>query len=138
MNAMRQLMLFSFLFCCLTFAAESPARKPLRKSNPLKGVASYYHQKFVGRKTTSGEIFYNNKLTAAHKVLPLGTLVRVTNIANDSVVIVKINDRLPQNSKRTIDLSRKAAEQLNFIRKGLTQVAIEIISCPGNDQIVKN
>jgi len=91
------------------------------------GVASYYHNKFNGRKTSNGEIFQNTGLTAAHKTLPLGTWVRVTNLKNDSVVVVKINDRLPQYSKRSIDLTIKAATQLNFIRAGLTKVKIEVI-----------
>ena len=91
------------------------------------GIASFYAKKFNGRKTSSGERFYNDSLTAAHKTLPLGTYVRVTNLKNDSVVIVKVNDRLPKKSRRTIDLSQKAARQLNFIRAGLTKVTIEIL-----------
>ena len=90
-----------------------------------EGTASYYANKFEGRKTSSGEIFSQKKLTAAHKNLPFGTLLRVTNLSNDSVVIVKVNDRLPQSSTRMIDLSYAAAEQLNFIRKGLTKVKLE-------------
>lgn len=90
-----------------------------------EGTASYYANKFEGRKTSSGEIFNQKKLTAAHKNLPFGTLLRVTNLSNDSVVIVKVNDRLPQSSTRMIDLSYAAAEQLNFIRKGLTKVKLE-------------
>src|ERR1700740_1864814 len=91
------------------------------------GVASYYHNKFNGRKTSNGEIFQNTGFTAAHKTLPLGTWVRVTNLKNDSVVVVKVNDRLPKTSKRSIDLTVAAAEQLNFIRAGLTKVKIEVI-----------
>lgn len=91
------------------------------------GTASYYHNKFNGRKTSSGERFSNDSLTAAHKTLPLGTFVMVTNLKNDSVVVVKINDRLPYKSKRSIDLSVKAAKQLNFIRAGLTKVRIEVL-----------
>ena len=91
------------------------------------GVASYYHNKFNGRKTANGEIFQNIGLTAAHKTLPLGTWVRVTNLKNDSVVVVKVNDRLPKYSKRTIDLTVTAAKQLNFVRAGLTKVKIEVI-----------
>lgn len=91
------------------------------------GVASYYHNKFNGRKTASGEIFSNTKMTAAHKTLPLGTWVKVTNLKNDSVVVVKVNDRLPKTSKRSIDLAVAAAEKLNFIRAGLTKVRIEIV-----------
>lgn len=91
---------------------------------PTVGIASYYAKKFNGRKTSSGEKFNNDSLTAAHKNIKFGTYVKVKNIKNDSTVIVKINDRLPQKSKRTIDLSYKAAKQLNFIKSGLTKVEI--------------
>jgi rare lipoprotein A len=91
------------------------------------GVASYYANKFEGRKTSSGELFRQDSLTAAHKTLPFGTLVKVTNLSNDSTVVVKINDRLPKSSSRSIDLSLRAAKQLNFVRKGLTQVRIEVL-----------
>jgi rare lipoprotein A len=91
------------------------------------GIASFYANKFNGRKTSSGEIFNNDKLTAAHKKLKLGTYVKVRNLKNDSTVIVKINDRLPQQSKRSIDLSYKAAEKLNFIKNGLTKVEITVL-----------
>jgi rare lipoprotein A len=91
------------------------------------GVASYYANKFDGRRTSSGEVFRQDSLTAAHKNLPFGTMLKVTNLSNDSVVYVKVNDRLPQSSKRMIDLSLTAAKQLNFVRKGLTQVKIEIV-----------
>jgi rare lipoprotein A len=73
------------------------------------------------------KLFYNDKLTAAHKSLKLGTYVHVRNLKNDSTVIVKINDRLPQQSKRSIDLSYKAAQQLNFIKNGLTKVEITVL-----------
>lgn len=94
------------------------------------GVASFYHDKFEGRKTANGEIFRQSKFTAAHKTLPLGTWVRVTNLSNDSTVIVKINDRMPLWNKRSIDLTEAAASQLNYISKGLTRVLIEIIPDP--------
>ncbi len=89
------------------------------------GKASYYSRKFQGRETSSGEIFKHNKYTAAHKTLPFGSIVRVVNLENDSIVYVKINDRLPKTSKRLIDLTRKAAVELNFIKKGLTKVVVE-------------
>jgi rare lipoprotein A len=91
------------------------------------GIASWYGQKFEGRYTSSGEVFRVDSLTAAHKKLPFGTLVKVTNLKNDSVVIVKITDRLPQNSKRCIDLTPRAARQLNFLRAGLTPVKLEVV-----------
>lgn len=93
---------------------------------PEVGTASYYANKFEGRKCSSGEIFSNWSLTAAHKTLKFGTVVKVTNLRNDSSVIVTINDRLPQNSKRNIDLTLRAAEQLNFVKSGLTKVKIEV------------
>lgn len=89
------------------------------------GIASWYGKKFEGRRTSSGEIFRPDSLTAAHKTLPFGTLVRVTNLKNDSVIIVKINDRLPKKSKRCIDLSSGAAKRLGFLRAGLTEVRLE-------------
>lgn len=102
------------------------------------GIASYYANKFDGRKTANGEIFRQDSLTAAHKTLPLGTFVRVVNLKNDSSVIVKINDRLPKSSKRTIDLSRKAAEQLDFIRAGLTEVNIAEVKKVSHQWVEKN
>ena len=90
------------------------------------GTASYYANKFEGRKTASGEIFRQDSLTAAHKSLPFGTMLKVTNLSNDSVVIVKVNDRIGTSS-RVIDLSLKAAQQLNFVKKGLTKVTLEKI-----------
>ena len=95
-----------------------------------KGIASYYGKGFNGRKTSSGEVFCSDSLTAAHKRLKFGTLVKVTNISNDSSVVVKINDRLPQSSKRCIDLSYRSAKKLNFISKGITRVIVEVIYVP--------
>jgi rare lipoprotein A len=92
-----------------------------------KGTASYYGKSFEGRRTASGEILRNDSLTAAHKTLKFGTIVRVTNTKNDSTVIVKINDRLPKSSTRVIDLTIGAAKQLNFIKAGLAPVTLEII-----------
>lgn len=89
------------------------------------GHASFYANKFHGRQTSSGEIFSQNKYTAAHQTLAFGSIVRVQNLENDSIVYVKINDRLPKSSKRLIDLSKKAAKELNFIRKGTTEVLVE-------------
>jgi rare lipoprotein A len=99
----------------------------LSSSIKTKGTASFYAQKFNGRKTSSGEKFSSDSLTAAHKKLKFGTYVLVRNLKNDSTVIVKINDRLPQKSKRSIDLSLRAAKQLNFVKSGLTKVEITVL-----------
>lgn len=111
------------------FSQDSTLTRSTLVENQIteKGIASFYAKKFNGRKTTSGEIFYNDKLTAAHKTLKFGTFVKVRNIKNDSTVIVKVNDRLPKKSKRIIDLSYKAAKQLNFISSGLTKVEITVL-----------
>ena len=90
------------------------------------GTASYYASKFEGRKTASGEVFSQQKLTAAHKSLPFGTIIKVINMKNDSTVIVKINDRLSKRSIHTIDLTLTAAKQLNFVRNGTTKVKIQL------------
>lgn len=91
------------------------------------GTASFYAKKFEGRRCSSGERFRHDSLTAAHKTLKFGTKVKVTNLKNDSVVFVRINDGLPKNSKRKIDLTLSAAKQLNFVRNGLTKVRIEVL-----------
>lgn len=91
------------------------------------GVASYYGKKFHGRKTASGEIFNMYKLTGAHKTLPLGSLVKVTNLKNNRSLVIKINDRGPYVGNRILDLSFAAARKLGYIRNGLTKVKAEII-----------
>ncbi len=94
------------------------------------GKASFYADKFEGRPTASGEKYKHNKLTAAHKSLPFGTKVKVTNIANNQKVEVVVNDRGPYVEGRIIDLSKSAAEQLGFVNQGLAEVHVEIID-PG-------
>lgn len=90
--------------------------------------ASYYHNKFNGRKTASGERFDNDKYTAAHKNLPFGTMLKVTNESNGKFVIVKVNDRGPFVKARDIDLSRKAfMELVDNKNNGSALVTIEII-----------
>lgn len=91
------------------------------------GMASYYAPKFKGRRTTSGEKYHPDSLTAAHKTLDFGTLVKVTNISNGKTTIVKINDRLPKHSKRIIDLSKKAAKELDMLKNGIVKVEISVI-----------
>ena len=92
-----------------------------------KGTASYYGQNYTGRLTASGEKFHKDSLFGAHKTFKFGTLVKVTNLKNDSVRYVKINDRLPRSSKHIIDLSYGTAKQLNFIKSGIVPVSIEIV-----------
>lgn len=93
-----------------------------------EGTASYYGRNFHRKKTASGETFNMNEFTAAHKHLPFGTLLKVKNPENGYEVIVKVNDRLPQNSRRIIDLSRKAADQIDMVQEGLVQVELHVLS----------
>lgn len=92
-----------------------------------KGEASWYGPGFNGKKTANGETFNMNKLTAAHKKLPFGTKVKVTNLQNGKSVIVRINDRGPFVKGRIIDLSKKAAQKIDLIKVGHTPVKLEII-----------
>lgn len=90
--------------------------------------ASYYHDKFNGKKTASGEKFSNSKLTAAHRTLPFGTNVKVTNLANDKSVIVEVNDRGPFKKSREIDLSKSAFMEITDNKNhGTLRVKIEVI-----------
>lgn len=93
----------------------------------LYGQASFYSNKFHGRKTANGEIFSQDKFTAACNVLPLGTMIRVTNLKNGKTVVVKTNDRLHAKTRRLVDLTRAAAKKLGFISRGLTRVKVEVI-----------
>jgi len=95
------------------------------------GKASFYADKFEGIPTASGEKYRHNKLTGAHKTLPFGTKVRITNLANEKTVEVTINDRGPYVEGRIIDLSKAAAEQLGFLNNGLAEVKLEIVD-PGD------
>lgn len=119
------------LFFGLTAPAqESTKGDTLQKKKParvLYGQASYYASKFHGRKTANGEIFSHDKLTAACNVLPLGTWVKVTNLKNGKSIIVKTNDRLHTKTRRIIDLTRAGAKKLDFIKRGLTRVKIEVL-----------
>lgn len=92
------------------------------------GKASYYAHKFHGEKTASGEIYDENKFTAAHKDLPFGTKVKITNLSNDKTVVVRINDRGPFVKNRIIDISYVAAKNISMIQKGIIEVKIEIVN----------
>ena len=108
---------YIFLFIAIFFSACSPKLTET-------GKASYYADKFNGRKTASGEKFRNSKLTAAHKTLPFGTKVKVTNLQNGKTVKVRVNDRGPFIAGRIIDLSKKAARRIDLDKVGVGNVKI--------------
>lgn len=91
------------------------------------GIASYYAERFHGRRTASGEIFDNRAMTAAHRTLPFGARVRVTNPANGASVVVRITDRGPFSRGRMIDVSRAAAEELGLVARGHGTVELALI-----------
>jgi rare lipoprotein A len=93
----------------------------------MQGFASWYGGKFHGRLTSSGEVFDTNDMTAAHRTLPFGTVVKVTNQDNGKSTLVKINDRGPFVEGRIIDLSRAAAEQLDMVDQGVARVSLDIV-----------
>jgi rare lipoprotein A len=105
-------------------------RSQTQNGKVLYGKASYYAEKFHGRKTANGETFDMNALTAAHRSLPFGTICRVTNLSNQKTVNVKINDRGPFIEGRIIDLSKGAARSLDALQSGVIEVKIEILHMP--------
>jgi rare lipoprotein A len=100
----------------------------------MEGLASWYGGKFHGRLTSSGEVFDTNTLTAAHKSLPFGTLVKVTNLDNSLSTLVKINDRGPFVEGRIIDLSRAAADEIGMLGQGVARVSLEIVAFAATDK----
>ena len=96
-------------------------------STILDGIASYYGKEHHGKKTANGEIFDMNKLTAAHRSLPFGSQVKVTNLSNQRSVVVRINDRGPYYQGRIIELSLSAADRLEMVKSGITKVNLEIL-----------
>jgi rare lipoprotein A len=130
------LLALPLLFSCAAFSKKSGDSAKGIKEHPIGensqiGVASWYGIDEHGLPTATGERFSKNTLTAAHKTLPMGTMVRVTNLENGRDVIVKINDRGPFIEGRMIDLSYAAAKSIGLIRNGTANVKVEVISAPG-------
>ena len=102
-----------------------------------EGTASFYGRRFHLKKTSNGEIFNMDSLTAAHKTLPFGTRIKVTRVDNGEFVWVRINDRLPKTSRRVIDLSRAAGTQLGLLDDGITKVRIEVETIQDIDRLIE-
>ncbi len=112
-----------FLLCCLFLGVFTSGRLHAQES----GIASFYDNYFNGKKMAGGGLFDNTKMTCAHKTLPFGTMLKVTNLANDKSVTVKVTDRGPYVKGRVLDLTLAAAKTLGFVNKGTAQVMYEII-----------
>ncbi len=98
-----------------------------------EGYASFYHDKFNGRRTASGEKFNNNSYTCAHRTLPFGTKVEVTNLKNGKFVVATVNDRGPYKYGRVIDVTKRVAKELDFHHSGIVKVSVKVI--PENEQM---
>jgi rare lipoprotein A len=91
------------------------------------GMASYYGHEFHGRETASGRTYRKNEMTAAHRTLPFGTKVRVTNLETGRTVVVTVTDRGPYRRERVIDLSKRAARKLGILRAGVARVRLDVV-----------
>jgi rare lipoprotein A len=91
-----------------------------------EGTANFYGDKFQGKKTASGEVFDKDGLTAAHKKLPFGTKVKVTNVETGKSVVVTVNDRMAASNPAVIDVTRRAADELGFGSSGKAKVKVEV------------
>ena len=124
------ILLLQVMMCVHAQSAADSIRR-VNKKMPAAlidtGVASYYHSKFQGRITASGELYDEDKMTAAHNRLPMGTRIKVTNLRNMRSIIVRVNDRLHHRNKRLVDLSRAAASKLGYIGRGITRVKVEVL-----------
>ena len=106
---------------------------PVLNGSPVNGQASWYGRQHHGKRTASGETYDMNKLTAAHRTLPLGTRVLVTNRDNGRTVEVRINDRGPFRRNRVLDLSYAAARQLGAVGEGVIPVTLQVVTSPAAD-----
>ena len=120
-----------------TASAPAPAAAPEKAvaapapmaaaTDASEGKIAYYGRKFAGRKTASGERFNPNAMTMAHKTLPMGSMVRVTNLKNNKSVVVRVNDRGPTTPDRVGDLSRAAAAKIKMLRSGVISAKLEVV-----------
>ncbi|MBL0173995.1 MAG: septal ring lytic transglycosylase RlpA family protein [Ignavibacteria bacterium] len=117
-------------------STKSTERNPVLTDSSVRvyetseGLASYYSNKFQGRKTANGERYDRRRLTAAHPRYPFGTWLRVTSLATGRDVVVRVNDRGPNRGSRVVDLSYAAASQIGMLRAGITGVRLEVIDWP--------
>ena len=120
--------LLSYFNTIILLVALSGCASPMLKAAATQeGLASFYGKEFDGRRTSNGEIFHKDDLTAAHRSYPFGTILRVTNLKNGDKVEVRVNDRGPVKPERIIDLSYGAAKVIGLDKMGLTRVRLEVL-----------
>lgn len=127
---MKKTLMMSSLAVQMSFVVvNTHASIGLQSPGPAQaGMASYYHDRFHGQRTASGTPYDKHRFSAAHRTLPLGTQVRVTDARSGESVVVRINDRGPFGRGRVIDLSRAAAREIGLTRKGVAKVMLEVLS----------
>ncbi|MBM3803786.1 MAG: septal ring lytic transglycosylase RlpA family protein [Acidimicrobiia bacterium] len=126
------------LLCCAALQLSGCSRRRVHASNPVQapadsllgettGYASWYGHPYHGRRTSNGEIYDMNTMSAAHRTLPFDTVVKVNNLSNGKTVAVRINDRGPFVKDRVIDLSYRAAKEIDMVGTGTTRVSLEVL-----------
>ena len=120
---------FLWVFMPLVSTAKSPPAPAGASSTPMKGICVYYSDKFQGHAAASGEKYDKEALTAAHKKLPFGTMVKVTNLRNNKSVVVRVNDRGPYGGSKAkiIEITSRAAKEIDMIQEGKAKVQIEVV-----------
>ncbi len=123
---------YFFCFLLILLSQEMLAQKKMNyRKVPVVdsaiGYASYYSDRFIGKRTANGEVFSQKKLTCAHNTLPMGTIVRVSELKTGKYVDVRVNDRLHKHNPRLVDLSKAAAAQIGFIKKGIIKVNVVVL-----------
>jgi rare lipoprotein A len=116
-------------FVPLVGTAQSPPASIGATAEPVKGICVYYNDKFQGHVAASGEKYDKGALTAAHRTLPFGTMVKVTNLENNKSVVVRVNDRGPHGGSKAkiIEITSRAAKEIDMIKKGKVQCQIEVV-----------
>ena len=115
----------------LTLAALPDAEAQISLGKTEVGRASFYSSRFHGRKTSSGEIHNSTELSAAHRTLPINTMLEITNLATNQRVIVRVNDRGPFSKNRMVDVSKEAARLIGIISNGVASVSMRIVGMEG-------
>ena len=125
---MRRVLATLLLCACASGCATTGVRPGAARLTDDRGIASYVASRFDGHATSSGQRYDERRLTAAHRTLPFGTRVRVTNTENGRSVVVTITDRGPFKRGRVIDVSKRAATELGFVRQGTARVRLEVVT----------
>ena len=108
-------------------SSKSDKKKKIKHKKKIIGISSFYAEDFHGKLTANGEVYDMYGLTAAHKTLPLNTIIRVTNLSNNKSLILRVNDRGPYIKGRILDCSYGAAKKLDYLKEGTTKVQIDVI-----------